>query len=228
MSRSAIISTAISVGIILFFLQKKLFSKIAIFLFLAISVSFLILPISEDLILIFRISEGLSQRDYLWQLAFNIISTNPLVGIGPGAYSYEMFNYFPILLNSYEGQLFIELQKNSLGFNGSHNFYLALFSDLGILGLLVSFLLPYIFIKIAKKTLEFSKILKSEEYKIILGLTSIGIGMFVRGLFEGISLITYGWITVDMPFWIIFLLLILYYEKLKDQLNLDRLNLKRL
>ena len=180
-------------------------------------------PISDGLILIFRLSEGVSQRDYLWQLAFNIISANPLIGIGPGAYSFEMFNYFPILLNSYEGQLFIELQKNSLGFNGSHNFYLALFSDLGVLGLLVSFLLPYVFLKIAKKTLKLSKMLKCKEYKIILGLTAIGIGMFVRGLFEGISLITYGWITVDMPFWIIFLLLIHYYEKLKVQLNAERL-----
>lgn len=231
MSRSALLATAISVGIIFFNFQKKLFFRIVICSILTILILFLILPISEDLILIFRLSEGLSQRDYLWQLAFNMIGTNPLIGIGPGAYSYEMFNYFPILLNSYEGQIFIELQKNTFGFNDSHNFYLALFSDLGVLGLIVSFLLPYVFMKIATKALKLSKIMKNEGYKIILGFTAIGIGMFIRGLFEGISLITYGWITVDMPFWIIFLLLIHYYEKLEIQLKAERLisnNLQRI
>lgn len=221
MSRSALLSTTISVGIILFFFQKKLFFRIFIFSIIFILIIFLMTPISDDLILAFRLSEGLSRRDYLWQLAYNMILANPLTGIGPGAYSYEMFNYFPILLNSYEGQLFIELQKNTFGFNGSHNFYLTLFSDLGILGFIVSLLLPCTFMKIATKTLKFSKMLKSKEYKMLLGFTAIGIGMFIRGFFEGISLITYGWITVDMPFWIIFLLISHYYERLKNEFSVD-------
>ncbi len=223
-SRAAILSTLISLGIIIFFFHRKMFYKILTFFSILFFIILLIAPLRENLFLFFRLNEGLSQRDQLWQLAFNIIKDKPLTGIGPGAYSYVMFNYFPVLLDSIQGQIFIALSKNSFGFNDSHNFYLTLFSDLGIMGLFVSLFLPFAFIVIAKKAIYFSKLLKSEGYKLIIGLTAVGMGLFIRGFFEGISLITYGWITVDLPFWLVFTLLIHIYVKLKST-NITQLNL---
>ena len=210
-SRSVILSLIISMGILLFHFNRRIFYKTAIITFLLLII-ILLTPLANDFMLIFRIERGLSRRDLLWQLAFNIISSRPLFGIGPGAYGFEMFNYFPVLLNSYDGQIFVDLHHKTMGFNNSHNFYLVLFTDLGVLGLLTSILLPYIFIKLAIKVVRTNKRFNPEDYRMNYGFLAIGIGLFVRGLFEGISLITYGWIAVDLPFWLIFTLLIHNYN----------------
>lgn len=210
-SRAVMLATFISICIILYRLKKKFFFR---FLFGSIAFIIIILfftPLGAELELLLRLGDGLSNRNFLWQIAFNMISSRPLTGIGPGAYGFEMFNYFPILLDSYEGKLFIELQHLTFGFNGSHNFYLALFSDLGVLGFIVSLLLPLTFFQIASKTIKYFPERNSSENRIIWCFIAIGAGMFIRGFFEGISLVTYGWITVDMPFWLIYSLLIHYY-----------------
>jgi len=46
-------------------------------------------------------------------------------------------------------------------------------------------------------------------YFIILGIIAVGIGLFKRGLFEAIGLIFYGYITTDLPFWILYSILML-------------------
>ena len=48
-------------------------------------------------------------------------------------------------------------------------------------------------------------------YFIILGIIAVGIALFIRGLFEAIGLIYYGYITADLPFWILFSILIFIY-----------------
>jgi hypothetical protein len=52
-------------------------------------------------------------------------------------------------------------------------------------------------------------------YFIILGTIAVGIGLFIRGLFEAIGLIYYGYITADLPFWILFGILIFIYFNTK-------------
>jgi hypothetical protein len=48
-----------------------------------------------------------------------------------------------------------------------------------------------------------------------LGIIAAGIGLFFRGLFEAIGLIFYGYITADLPFWILFGILIFIYFNTK-------------
>jgi len=53
-------------------------------------------------------------------------------------------------------------------------------------------------------------------YFIILGIIAVGIGLFERGLFETIGLIFYGYIIVNLPFWILFSIIIFTYINLKS------------
>jgi hypothetical protein len=52
-------------------------------------------------------------------------------------------------------------------------------------------------------------------YFIILGIIAAGIGLFIRGSFEAIGLIFYGYITADLPFWILFSIVIFTYLNIK-------------
>jgi len=180
------------------------------------SVYLLKIPALNQFTFILRVQEGLANRDYLWKLAYSMIKDNPILGIGPGSYKFEMFNYFPVMLTSWEGKLFVELYTLTLGKNNSHNFYLAMFTDLGVLGFISSIMLPIIYMNIGYKTIRLAKSFQKEVYLLVIGITAAGAGMFVRGIFEGISIITYGWLSVDLPFWMIFGILGFYYLKLSN------------
>jgi len=58
-------------------------------------------------------------------------------------------------------------------------------------------------------------------YFIILGIIAAGIGLFIRGLFEAIGLIHYGYITADLPIWVLFSILIFTYFNLKKNQNIS-------
>jgi O-antigen ligase len=98
--------------------------------------------------LFLRIEEGMSARDYLWTMSMNIIRDYPVFGIGPGAYKYVMFNYYPFMLHDFWGQVFVYIAEVSEGVNLAHNLYLVFFVDMGILGLATVLMLPLIYFRI--------------------------------------------------------------------------------
>jgi O-antigen ligase len=169
-------------------------------------------PLGSLSSLLFRLESGLANRDHLWTQSLNIIKDHPLFGIGPGAFKYEMFNYFPVMLNSWEGELFVELYNMTGGTNVSHNFFLFFFSEMGILGLITAFTLPLIFFRIGIKTLKKHNNLE-RRYYFIVTLIVIGIAIFVRSFVENIGVLNYGRITADLPFWLVFSSLVYYYRK---------------
>jgi len=199
---------------ILFILNKKLLVRIIVSLVLAILIMMLIEPVRNFLTLALRVESGLAQRDQLWEISLNLIEDNFLFGIGPGAYASKMFDYFPVMLNSYHGQRLIELYEMTTGTNSAHNFYLVMFTDLGILGLFVSLMLPYVFFKISKTVLTLLKKSKNNSYYLVVGIAGTMTGLLVRALFDGINILSYGWISVDLPFWLMFSILIYFYNNI--------------
>ena len=212
-SRSAIISILVSLLFILFYLNKRLLLLFIGLMLLLLLMYFFFDPIYEFISVVLRVERGLSRRDYLWQLSSDMIKDNFWFGVGPGAWGKEMFNYFPVLLNSYKGKLFIKLFELTGGFNGSHNFYLFYFTEMGIFGLITSIIFPIVFFRIGFKTIKNTKHFNKIYNLLAIGITSVGAGMFVRAFFEGISLITIHRITVDIPFWLLFIILIYLYNK---------------
>ena len=64
--------------------------------------------------------------------------------------------------------------------------------------------------------------LSNEYYWLTVGITAAGIGLFIRGFFEWGNLISYGTLGTDLPFWLIFIILIYLYQK---QINYHNIKL---
>lgn len=219
MSRSAIIGIVISSAVIFFVLQRRRFYQ---FLFSIIGILLLFLlydPLADITYFFFRIEEGLSAREQTWSMAINIIKDHPIFGIGPGAYKYEMFNYFPYMLDDWWGRLFIYYHEVTEGANFSHNFFLTLFSDMGILGLFTAFLVPILFFKIGIETIKTYKYGHIENYYLIVVLFAAGTSIIARNFFNGIGILFYGGVTTDLPFWLIFSSLIYFNYNLSKRLD---------
>lgn len=204
MSRSAIIGIVVSSAIIFFILQRRRFYQFLFSLVLLLLLFLLYEPLAEITYFFFRIEEGLSAREHTWTMALNIIKDHPIFGIGPGAYKYEMFNYFPYMLDDWWGRLFIYYHEVTEGANFSHNFFLVLFSDMGILGLLTAIYLPIIYFKIGIEAMRKHRFVHVESYYLTVVLFAAGTSIIARNFFNSIGILFYGGVTTDLPFWLIF------------------------
>jgi len=217
-SRAAIVSIIISSFIILFQLRRKLFYGSLSIILSLILVIYFIEPLANLFSLLMRLEAGISFREMYWKLATNIVEDNLIFGIGPGNYRYVMFDYYPVMLDSGVSWFMTELQEMVPINNNCHSFYLMFFSDMGILGLITSLTFPLVFFIISFKTIRLLSISDGKIYFVILGIIAAGIGLFFRGLFEAIGLIFYGYITADLPFWILFgILIFTYFNKKRIQ-----------
>lgn len=211
-SRAAILSILFSVLFILFNANKKVLK------YLILSILFLlpllwINPFAETIDLYFRLDRVATGRDFILETVFNILSKNPLIGIGPAATKFEFYNNLPYLIGSPQ-ELFLRKVVNQIEFGQSHNFYFFLYTDLGILGFVTSILIPYTFLKTGNRLLKETRQNNNVYYPLILGIQGAGISLFVRGLFEWAGIFSYGTITYDLPFWWIFSILIFLYQKI--------------
>ena len=210
MSRSSILGIVISVLIILFMSKRKRFYQFILAVSLVSVIVLLYPPFNELISLLFRFEEGMSARDYLWSMSLNMIKDYPIFGIGPGAYNYELFNYYPFMLDDFYGKLFIYFADVAGGVNLAHNIFLVFFVDMGILGFITSLVLPLIYFRIGIKTIK--KFREQNNYYIIIGLFAAGTSVIFRNIFNSIGLLYVGGIHTDLPFWLIFGSLIYFYR----------------
>ena len=212
MSRSAIIGIIVSSAIIFYMLNRRRFYQFVLFIFFMVLLFFFNPSLNELLTSFLRIESGLSARDFIWKMSVDMIEANTIFGIGPGAYQYEMLNYFPYMLNDWWGKIMIYYQEVTEGANLSHNFFLTFFTDMGILGILTALTLPVVYFRIGIKTIRKYKNGSPETYYLIIALFAAGISVIVRNLFNSIGLLYVGGIHTDLPFWIIFSSIIYFYQ----------------
>lgn len=210
-SRGAILSLILSTGYILFLENRKVLRKILVALLFLIPLIF-INEISETINLYFRLERLSTGRDYILDTVYNILANNPIIGAGPAATKFEMYNYLPYMFGTPQ-EFYLTKHINQIEFGHAHNFYLFLYTDLGILGLIVSCLIPYIFMSMGNRLIKEMKSRKNEMYALILGIQAAGITMFLRGFFEWAGIFSYGTITYDLPFWWVFSIMIFIYQK---------------
>ena len=55
------------------------------------------------------------------------------------------------------------------------------------------------------------------NYPLVISILSIIVGILVRSFFEITGIITYGFITRDLPLWIILIILVYLYQKSEEQ-----------
>lgn len=226
-SRAAILSVLISSGYIHYFLARKYLKKTLLVILGVSIILFIISPgIFQLVLLYFRVDRVFENtRYYLWDIAMSIFKDNPVFGVGPGMFKEHIYDYLPVRLNGWDEQQ-IEWVYSYAGIGHAHNFFLFYLAELGIIGLLAALFLPILFISFSYTT---SKLVKTNKklYSVAVGITGMGLGMFVRALFESTGLLTYGWITRDLPFWVCFIVILFLYRQFsKPGLNTLLNNLK--
>ncbi|MCK9211402.1 MAG: O-antigen ligase family protein [Ignavibacteriaceae bacterium] len=205
-SRAAILSLFFSICLILFYLNKKMLWKTILSTSILIII-FIFSPLYESLNLYFRLERVASGRDFIFSGVWEVIKNNYLFGVGPAATKFELYRNIPFMLGSPE-EAFILHHYNQIEFGHAHNFYLFFLSDLGLLGLIISIALPFIFLKISLSTIKKMKEYDRDYYYLSIGIAGSGFAMFLRGIFEWGGLISYGTINYDLSFWLIFAIIV--------------------
>jgi len=179
---------------------------------------FFVEELYQLLTLLFRLERIFSGREVLWDTSINIISDRWLFGIGPGAFRSESYNYLPVLIGSI-GEEAVKFQTGIIEVGHAHNFYLFYFSEMGIGGFLAAIALPIVYTTLATKSLKHFHTTDREAYYTVLAVLGTGLGIFVRGLIEANNLATYGWLTGDLSFWLLFMINGYYYSVMRHEKN---------
>ncbi|MDR3667132.1 MAG: O-antigen ligase family protein [Ignavibacteriaceae bacterium] len=206
-SRASVISTILSVSFILLVHRRKLFFKISIFV-LILSVVLLLLPPVQEFLSIFTRLETLGEREYFWDSGIAVIKDYPIFGVGPDLFVNHFFNYLP----SSADYLF---KMASVMKPHPHNFFLFFTAENGLMGLLSSFLIFIIYFYIGFMAIKISQEKDYDYYLISTAMTSIGLGIFIRAFFEVDGIMSYGYITRDLPFGLSTIILFFIYNRLK-------------
>ena len=213
-SRSSIIGVIIASGMAIALINKKIFIRFLITLTLSITILLLLNEIQDYVSLYFRL-ERVGNREYFWNAGVDIIFDHPFLGVGPELFDKYFFTYMPSAVTSlYESSTWV------VGRPHPHNFFLLFMAENGILGLISAVSFFVLFFLICIKTLSKVKRNKSNEFLLVVSVLSIGVGIFIRAFFEVTGIITYGFITRDLPFWLLFIIVVHIYQKDDDQMKL--------
>ncbi len=216
-ARGALLSAILSSSFIIYYYNKTFLYKVYSLLILIVFFMIISFPSVTDGVVEYLRFEQVGTREIFWNKSFDIISENLLLGVGPGQFDGQFYNY----LSSIEFEAFSTPFIRS-GVHHSHNIYLLYTAENGIPGLIVSVSFFVLFFYIATKTLKNTRN-KNKEYNILaVAITGIGIGIFSRSFLEVSGHLIYGHISTDLPFWVTYLILIKIYQYIyfeKNRLN---------
>ncbi len=219
-SRASILTLIVGMLFLFYYLNKKVivvFFVVALFLALL----YLLEPFTQTLVDAYLRIETVSQRQYLWASGIEIMKDYPFFGVGTEMFPYKFYTYVPTS-GSYMFDLFRILQKPH-----PHNYSLWLITENGILGWICALSLFGVYLFMGFKLISNLSVKKDEVYYFGIGLTAIGIMVFVRSFFEVEGIFSYGYISRDLPFWISYILLAYFYKNqkvLKERMQVEKRN----
>lgn len=206
-SRSSLLALFVAVVTLLLFMNRKVMWR-ALFLLLTFTLILLLFTDAFRFLEFYLRLEHLgSGRENYWSMALNTFADNPIFGVGPSSFKYVMYKYLPVQLGSWDEQIMARLISIT-DFGYQHNFFLLIASEMGVVGVFAGSFLIFNFIKYGLESIEKLKSVNSSELIFCIVCFSIGIGIFFRALFESINIFSYGWLSADLPFWLIFFILI--------------------
>jgi O-antigen ligase len=217
-SRASILALSGGVIFLLYKLNKKVLLIFSAVIILLIPLIF-IEPFATYVDIYFRLERLSTGRDLIYKTLYYVIRDNLFFGVGPAGTKYELYRNLPFMIGSPE-ELYINHHMNMIEFGHAHNFYLFLFSDMGICGLLVSLLLPVVYFRINITVIKKFKELDQNIYLLSLGILAAGIAFFIRGIFEWGNILSYGTLGSDLPFWILVAILIYLNQDKNIKMNL--------
>ncbi len=207
-SRASIGAVFISIFFILWRFNPK-YLKYFFISIIFVVLMILIIPIFSEYIGIYLRVERIFEntRFYIWDMTYHIIKDNFLFGTGPGLFDTKIYPNLTVMLGSFEEQSIWWARSGT-----AHNFFLFKFAENGILGLATAVYLFYVFFKMGSTVEKKIKDTNSDYYLMSIAISSIGAGLLGRAFLESTGLLTNGWITRDLPFWIAFMLLMFIYQ----------------
>jgi O-antigen ligase len=216
-SRAAIIAMIFCGGFILFVFNRKVFIKAIIGTILIASLLMLI-PSVNDLVTILLRLEARSVRPYLWDSGYQVFLKNWLTGVGPEQFKYYQFTYLP----SYIIKLLVDTGNLAWGKTPSpHNFILLMAAENGILGVFSVLSLCVLYFYLNIRSMLYFKSRNKDLYILMITFFTAGIGIFWRSFFEISGIMNYGYMSTDLPFWIL-MITMTYLYKNKETLIIDK------
>ena len=205
-SRGGIFAAILSSSFLLIVLKGKKFVKVMFFTLIIIIFFFSAFPvIGQTVDTYFRFGTA-GERELFWQSGIDIFKDYPIFGIGP--------NLFPKYFGTYApAGIYEHIGFNKITNPTPHNLFLRYAAENGVLGIFVAFGFFVIFFLLAIRTMKLTKNKNHEYFVLSTAITGIGIGMFFRAFIEVTGILSYGYLTLDLPFWLIFIILISIYQK---------------
>jgi O-antigen ligase len=190
-------------------IKWKLFIRTFLIISLVILGLFFTIPAVEETINLYVRIDSINQREVFWESGSDVISDYPILGIGPGTFYQYFYSYAPSSLFDF---FYLDIWR--YGKPSPHNLFLYYWSENGILGFILSISLFVLFFYFAANTIKLTKFKHKNNYIISIAITGIGIGFLFRAFFEVTGILYYGYITTDLPFWLLFGILIHFYQKM--------------
>lgn len=212
-SRAALLTFLLGATTFFLIVYPKLRVKFLLSLTVFILAVLFIPPVNEFFSFFLRFEKFLNIRDHLWTMSWETIKANPFFGAGPDQFKDFFFKYITAPSGSYAEFMIKRLYTDAGDTGLSHNFFIFRTTELGIPGLITALWLPGLFIYFGIKVAEKLRIVDWNGFVLVTGALSVGIGLFARGFFESIGLLTHGWLMVDLPFWICFMIILFYYHR---------------
>ncbi len=212
-SRASIGAVFISILFILWKYNSKYLRNLFITVII-LAMLILVIPIfNEYLNIYFRVGRILENtRYYIWDMTLQIIKHNFIFGTGPGLFDTKIYPNLTVMLGSFQEQSIWWARSGT-----AHNFFLFKFAENGILGFITAIYLFYTFFRTGIKTEKKINDKNSVYYLLTISISSIGAGLLGRAFLESTGVLTNGWITRDLPFWIAFIILMYIHQKVSNK-----------
>jgi len=211
-SRGGIVAALISTAFILYTIKPKRMIKASL---IAVFITGLFLSAITDLynaVDIYLRWHTVGDREVYWQMGIDVISDNPIVGLGTDAFDKFFYNYAPSsILGHYKTPSGVTAKPHP------HNFFLYYYAENGILGLLSAISLFVLFFYYGFKCISLTRNVNYESFLLSVTITGIGLGELFRAFIEVSGHLTYGYITRDLPFWLMFIILIYIKQKFQKK-----------
>lgn len=211
-SRASLLGLLISLSVILFFINKNLLLKYLIICCGLIIVA-LQVPEIKELIDLFLRLETIVERENLWSAGISMYSDFPIFGVGPDMFASHFFSYLP-------SSGYVITQSVLLGGKPHpHNFFLFLANENGVLGILLGITLFGLFFYYSFSAIKLTKNIDNDYYLLSVANLGIAAGFFIRTFSDAEGILSYGYITRDLPFWLIFIFSVFIYQKYHNSYN---------
>lgn len=212
-SRASILGVLLASAVTILILNRKLFYRYFTGIVLIIILVLAIEEWGNAFSLYFRL-ERIGTRDQFWNAGLELFYNNPIFGVGPELFETYFFSYTP----SYITNAFVSNSIWILGTPHPHNFFILLASENGVLGLLTSILIFVFFFMFALRAIKIHK--NTKYFALSVALFAVGVGMLGHAFFEVTGVMTYGFIARDLPFSLIYgIIIYLNYKSMEKEIS---------